>query len=88
MSLSIPSPRANFRYTLIGSPIGSEWPPCAKAQTRTSVRDFLEQLTYRREEVATLLGRGKPDITKFDPEVGWLFTDYVIKKVWMEARRS
>lgn len=52
----------------------------AEAQTRITARDFLEQLTYRREEIATLLDPSKPHITRFDPELGWLFVNYVIKE--------
>jgi hypothetical protein len=69
-----------FGMPLCGAPSAASALPAAQAQTRTTVRDFLEQLTYRREEVATLLDRSKPNITKFDPELGWLFVNYVVKE--------
>lgn len=69
-----------FGMPLWGAPTAAGGFPAAQAQTRTTVRDFLEQLTYRREEVETLFDRSKPNITKFDPELGWLFINYVIKE--------
>lgn len=78
--LAFSRPGSAFGMPLWGAPSAAGGLPAAQALTRTSVRDFLEMLTYRREEIATLLDRSKPNITKFDPELGWLFVNYVIKE--------
>lgn len=53
--------------------------PAALAQAGpTSLRDFLERLTYTREEVSIFLDPAEKNWAKFDPELGYLLQDSVL----------
>jgi len=43
-----------------------------------SVRDFLEKLAYKREDVSIFLDKSQKNWAKFDPELGYLLQDGVL----------
>jgi len=48
------------------------------AESPLSVRDFLEKMTYTREEVSVFLDSQQPNMSKFDPDLGFRARDRII----------
>lgn len=51
----------------------------SRGQQPLSVREFLDRLTYRREEVDTFLNPAAPNWAKFDPELGYTLRNSIVK---------
>jgi hypothetical protein len=59
--------------------LASALPLAAQAQTHPpSVREFLEKLTYKRDDVSIFLDSRQQNWAKFDPELGYLLQDGVL----------
>lgn len=53
--------------------------PSRRGRPWSSVREFLERLAYRKEEVDTFLNPDAPNWARFDPELGYTLRNSVLK---------
>jgi hypothetical protein len=80
-SLAISSGAAGLGATnaLPASRIEQETGNARNANMQTAIREYLNAVTCRREEVEVFLDTKKPNWAKFDPELGYTLRDNIMK---------
>jgi len=79
LAVSSGTPSFVAANSLPASPITQAAGVSRNTTMQTAIREFLNKMTCRREEVDAFLDKDKPNWAKFDPELGYTLRDNILK---------